>query len=132
MRLLFVLLLLLAAGAHGWKQCGPPSRRVVSVSGLRVENGVGDDSSHWVRVVVTGSATRAIPADAVLSPWVRLGAIKLPLPEKTLGHALEAGPFEYVYFAHFDAPSDMTVHVQLKVADAESQILCLRDIAIQL
>lgn len=132
MRVFIVLILLLCvSGALGWRQCGRPSDRVVKVSGLEVAS-TPKGVEHWIRVTVRGTSSTAIAADATVHTTVRMGAIQLHLEPVAITTALGPGPIEYVYEGLFDAPSDMTVDAKFSVTDGGREVLCVRDIEIDL
>lgn len=130
MRVLLALLLL-AVCVRGWKQCGPPSARVVKITSVDV---VAEPrgSAHHVTVTVSGSAGVTVPADAVLRASARLGAIRVPLDDRQLGARLGPGEFVYVYEETFDAPPGIDVFVKLTVADGDREFVCLRDLEVKL
>jgi hypothetical protein len=136
MRLLLVVLLL-AVSASAWKQCGPPSERVVKVGDVSVQT-EPRENGHWVSVQVEGTVSRRISAGAILRSSVvlgkdgRPGGIGFPLEERQLGQAMGPGPFSYTYQESFDAPEHLDVFVKLAVVEGESEVLCLRDLEIKL
>lgn len=126
--LLFVLLVPLVTA---WTQCGSPSERVIKLDSVNVETAIKNDQ-HWARITITGETTRAIPASAVIQKSVRMGAIRLPLPDTKLGEDFPAGPFSYKHEEIFQAPSGIVTHVKLTLVDAGKTLACIKDLEVDL
>lgn len=126
--LLFVLLVPLVTA---WSQCGSPSERVVKIDSLDIETAI-KDGQHWARITMQGTSSQPIPASAVIEKSVRMGGIRLPLPDSTLGKDLPAGSVTYQHEELFNAPTGLLTHVKLSVRTGQQTLLCIKDIEVQL